>query len=215
MIATALERNMARRTWVGWAVAGVMFLGWLGTNDKDNASTSAPKPAVTPTLRQMSPKPQMQPPTALDIPASQQPPPSVTAPHAPALERLYTTANVRVRSRPSVSGSIIATVPSGSGVEASTAQGEWRRVKFRTYEGWVSGEFLSSTPPIARESRPGPATPIAPLVRQSTPSRSGEAMRDPYVGTCDCPYDMMSNGRRCGNRSAYSKPGGRSPQCYF
>ncbi|RWK45425.1 MAG: SH3 domain-containing protein, partial [Mesorhizobium sp.] len=30
-------------------------------------------------------------------------------------------------------------------------------------------------------------------------------------GRCDCPYDLMRNGRLCGGRSAYSKPGGRSP----
>ncbi|MFD2263424.1 hypothetical protein ACFSM5_11035 [Lacibacterium aquatile] len=35
-----------------------------------------------------------------------------------------------------------------------------------------------------------------------------------YPGNCACPYSTMSNGRSCGGRSAYSKPGGRSPICY-
>ncbi len=35
-----------------------------------------------------------------------------------------------------------------------------------------------------------------------------------YPGTCACPYSTMRNGRRCGGRSAYSKPGGFSPICY-
>ena len=35
-----------------------------------------------------------------------------------------------------------------------------------------------------------------------------------YPGTCACPYSTMRNGRRCGRRSAYSKPGGYSPICY-
>jgi hypothetical protein len=35
-----------------------------------------------------------------------------------------------------------------------------------------------------------------------------------YPGNCPCPYSTMSNGRSCGGRSAYSKPGGRSPLCY-
>jgi hypothetical protein len=35
-----------------------------------------------------------------------------------------------------------------------------------------------------------------------------------YSGPCPCPYNTMKNGRRCGNFSAYSKPGGRSPLCY-
>ena len=35
-----------------------------------------------------------------------------------------------------------------------------------------------------------------------------------YPGNCACPYSLMSNGRKCGKRSAYSKPGGYAPLCY-
>lgn len=35
-----------------------------------------------------------------------------------------------------------------------------------------------------------------------------------YNGPCPCPYNTMRNGANCGNRSAYSKPGGASPICY-
>lgn len=35
-----------------------------------------------------------------------------------------------------------------------------------------------------------------------------------YNGPCPCPYNTMRNGTSCGNRSAYSKPGGASPLCY-
>lgn len=35
-----------------------------------------------------------------------------------------------------------------------------------------------------------------------------------YPGNCACPYSTMRNGRACGGRSAYSRPGGRSPVCY-
>jgi len=35
-----------------------------------------------------------------------------------------------------------------------------------------------------------------------------------YPGKCPCPYSKMSNGLRCGDRSAWSKPGGYSPKCY-
>lgn len=31
---------------------------------------------------------------------------------------------------------------------------------------------------------------------------------------CACPEDRMRNGRACGGRSAYSRPGGASPLCY-
>jgi len=35
-----------------------------------------------------------------------------------------------------------------------------------------------------------------------------------YPGNCPCPYSTMKNGRSCGGRSAYSRPGGRSPLCF-
>ena len=35
-----------------------------------------------------------------------------------------------------------------------------------------------------------------------------------YRGNCPCPYNQASNGSRCGNRSAYRRPGGQSPLCY-
>ncbi len=35
-----------------------------------------------------------------------------------------------------------------------------------------------------------------------------------YPGNCPCPYNVDRAGRRCGARSAYSKPGGRAPLCF-
>ena len=35
-----------------------------------------------------------------------------------------------------------------------------------------------------------------------------------YHGNCPCPYNLDRAGRRCGKRSAYSRPGGASPLCY-
>lgn len=35
-----------------------------------------------------------------------------------------------------------------------------------------------------------------------------------YPGVCACPYSVTRSGRRCGRRSAYSKPGGYAPKCY-
>ncbi|QEE22758.1 hypothetical protein FNA67_09620 [Youhaiella tibetensis] len=33
-------------------------------------------------------------------------------------------------------------------------------------------------------------------------------------GNCPCPYNVDRRGRRCGGRSAYSRPGGASPICF-
>ncbi|MEY9981611.1 hypothetical protein ABH995_000948 [Bradyrhizobium yuanmingense] len=44
-----------------------------------------------------------------------------------------------------------------------------------------------------------------------------QASRNQYHATgrpCACPDDLMRNGRACGGRSAYSRPGGSVPLCY-
>lgn len=44
-----------------------------------------------------------------------------------------------------------------------------------------------------------------------------QASRDQYHAggrPCACPDDTMRNGRVCGGRSAYSRPGGAAPFCY-
>ncbi len=41
-----------------------------------------------------------------------------------------------------------------------------------------------------------------------------EASIASYRGTCPCPYNTDRAGRRCGARSAYSRPGGAAPLCY-
>ena len=35
-----------------------------------------------------------------------------------------------------------------------------------------------------------------------------------YGGPCPCPDHVDQAGRRCGKRSAYSRPGGAAPLCY-
>lgn len=35
-----------------------------------------------------------------------------------------------------------------------------------------------------------------------------------YSGNCPCPESTDRAGRRCGRRSAYSRPGGAAPLCY-
>jgi hypothetical protein len=35
-----------------------------------------------------------------------------------------------------------------------------------------------------------------------------------YPGSCPCPYNLDRAGRRCGGRSAYSRPGGYAPLCF-
>lgn len=90
---------------------------------------------------------------------------------------------------------------------------------------------------------PRPVTVLPPSIESLPPQKSGEkqegavvakppkelltaaavaaliiaASRSAYHATgrpCACPDDRMRNGRACGGRSAYSRPGGAAPLCY-
>jgi len=60
------------------------------------------------------------------------------------------------------------------------------------------------------------ALPInsSPLSDQQIRKQIIQDSIDSYPGSCPCPYNVDRAGRRCGNRSAWSKPGGYSPICY-
>jgi hypothetical protein len=206
---------MAKRGWLGWALAGLLGLAWLNSDDE---TKSPVRSGSAPTIDRPAPRiePERQEQRALPPSVTLSPPPAapLIAPEPPSLT-FYSTANVRLRAGPSTSTAVVWTVPAGTEVLSVGREAEWHRVRVRAYEGYIRGDFLSGNRPIVEEASPAPSTTAAPLVRQTPARRSGEARRDPYVGTCDCPYDLMRNGRRCGGRSAYSRPGGRSPICYF
>lgn len=54
------------------------------------------------------------------------------------------------------------------------------------------------------------AAPSDAEIRKLLVSESREA----YSKSCPCPYDTDRAGRRCGKRSAYSRPGGEAPLCF-
>ena len=64
------------------------------------------------------------------------------------------------------------------------------------------------TPEVTKTPEPKPEPTQPPQVNPDAP------VRKPVSGSCDCPYDTDRRGRSCGKRSAYSRPGGRSPICY-
>lgn len=80
--------------------------------------------------------------------------------------------------------------------------------------GWMHGDYLSfEVPKVRTVAVPKPEADRGPsdvqlrreIIRSSLAS---------YQGSCPCPYNRDRVGRRCGGRSAYSRPGGRSPICY-
>ncbi|BAQ59965.1 adenylate cyclase [Geminocystis sp. NIES-3708] len=46
-------------------------------------------------------------------------------------------------------------------------------------------------------------------------SFSKQPIRNSLKNSCECPYDTDALGRECGNKSAYSRPGGTTPLCYY
>lgn len=151
---------------------------------------------------------------------------SVVAPPSaePPSTALFATAVVRVRDGPGTQFRALGRLAIGDRVEVADSSGDWRKVSAAGLNGWVHGSYLAAAPPQtpiepAGEIVAAPALPSAPppaLQRTFVaPQRSrGDPIREPYVGRCDCPYDLMRNGRRCGGNSAYSRPGGRNPVCY-
>jgi hypothetical protein len=88
-----------------------------------------------------------------------------------------------------------------------------------------------ASPPMAKSPSPAnrPAEPIKPaqpevkhkadvvLTAAAIAAIIIRASRDQYHATgrpCACPDDLMRNGRTCGGRSAYTRPGGAAPLCY-
>jgi hypothetical protein len=67
------------------------------------------------------------------------------------------------------------------------------------------GVFASLAGPSAFAKGPSDDQIRIILLRESLAS---------YPGNCPCPDNLDRAGRRCGKRSAYSKPGGYSPLCY-
>ncbi|MBA8862481.1 hypothetical protein FHW19_004227 [Ochrobactrum anthropi] len=144
-----------------------------------------------------------------------QPPPSADQ-HPFIGKGLYSTTKVNMRSEPSLTARVITVIDRGRRVQVMNYRSGWFSVTYGNRTGWISELYLAENPPpvtqklvsVPRIMEPPAATRLAPT------RRSGQPVRSPYIGTCDCPYDVMRNGRSCGGRSAYSRPGGRSPVCY-
>ncbi len=190
---------------LGWLIAAAIALGWYGSGRE---TTSPPQSATA----QKAATPVVPPPAMPEA----SPLPFYTAPstRTEPEERLFVTRKVKLRKDATTAAQEVATLPVGSQVVAFGHRGNWRSVRFEGTTGWVASRYLSASEPTPAAK---PAQVVSRRVTAPTgsPSRSGQPVRQPMVGRCDCPYDLMRNGRLCGGRSAYSRPGGRSPACYW
>lgn len=96
--------------------------------------------------------------------------------------------------------------------------GEWSQIVSSLGNGWMSSRYLSKNRPTV--TKPAPAQPTRNVAVPS--SREIQAAKQAiirqsisaYPGSCPCPFNRDRAGRRCGKRSAWSRPGGYSPICY-
>jgi uncharacterized protein YraI len=190
---------------LGWIVAGVLGLGWWGSFDEE--APFSPPNALQDTVQRSANRSTQQEQAAL-------PTPQATVPQSlPAPVPMYATTGVRMRAGPSTDAAILTTLAIGQLVDAYGRDGAWHQVRLGGREGWVHGDYLSRE----RPEPPRPSAPVPPVARALAPdtNRAGQPIREPMYGKCDCPYDRKSNGASCGGSSAYSRPGGRNPICYF
>ncbi|MFG1190994.1 SH3 domain-containing protein [Xanthobacter flavus] len=153
------------------------------------------------------------------------PAPLQIQPKAPGPARLQVRgSDVAFRSGPSRDAAIIDRLAKGLKVEEIDRAGEWSKVRHPVTgrEGWVFSRLLG---PIDAQGEVEPAKSAKPIPEVKPPAAPALSItviaqrliaesRASYPGSCACPYDTDRGGRRCGARSAYSRPGGYAPICY-
>ncbi|PQA89256.1 hypothetical protein CW354_04790 [Marinicaulis flavus] len=132
------------------------------------------------------------------------------AQESPRDKKAYTSAAVNLRGAPSTYGDILAALPEGQTVYAFGSYGDWSRVNVAALNvaGYIATRYISDECIEGREIARADlsnANIVAILLSQS---------QSRYSGSCPCPFYSDRAGRRCGARSAYSRPGGASPLCY-
>lgn len=130
---------------------------------------------------------------------------------------------VALREGPSTNYRIIDRFDRGRRVQQLENQGEWSRVRdqLSQREGWMASRFLSERLDVTNDV-PAKSPPKPKQVPRSLPVLSTSVIIQriiaesiaAYPGSCPCPYNTDRGGRRCGKRSAYSKPGGYAPICF-
>lgn len=124
-------------------------------------------------------------------------------------KRFVSTA-LNLRANPSGYGEIFVTLPVGEVVYEYRTYQSWSQVNVASLNitGFVATRYLS------KACIPGGGLTRKSLSQDQVTSILISSSLNSYGGNCPCPYNVDRAGRRCGGRSAYTRPGGRSPLCY-
>ncbi|MDH1270761.1 SH3 domain-containing protein [Rhizobium pusense] len=205
-----------------WLLCGMILLGIMKLGETPEGGRGVAHPSSTAIVPSAPAKLVPDPPPK---PLPQSTPAERATPVAPAqdIERAepkYVRGNsVAFRQAPNAKANILDRLNIGKRVMVLAHEGQWSRVKddLTQREGWVASRFLSDDEPVAKQEAPevkqtvevkpkiSPSIIIQRIIAESIAG---------YPGTCACPYSTDRRGRKCGNRSAYSKPGGYAPICF-
>lgn len=122
-----------------------------------------------------------------------------------AVQEAYVIGDgLRLREAPSQEAGVIARLERGETVTVKERRDGWAHVAAGySQTGWVAERFIGDAAALN-------AQPSDSEIRSLLIARSKRG----YSGSCPCPNNYDRGGRRCGGRSAYSRPGGASPLCY-
>lgn len=125
-------------------------------------------------------------------------------------KRRYVQKTAHLRSRPTRLSPLLAKLPPGQTLYKISEGGKWTRVNVATLNVW-------GYVPTSRISRECVVGSEIHRLDMGTVEIAQVLMRESlvgYRGSCPCPYNSDKAGRSCGSRSAYSRPGGKSPLCF-
>ncbi|MEL7092323.1 MAG: SH3 domain-containing protein [Pseudomonadota bacterium] len=134
-----------------------------------------------------------------------------------------TGSRVNVRAGPSTQFDRLGSFAKGTKLRAISQSNGWTEISgaagSQKLTGWMASQYLAAQPP-KQTAQPAAVTPQRRIASPSTADIS--RARDmiirqsiaAYPGNCPCDYNRDRAGRRCGKRSAWSRPGGASPICY-
>lgn len=132
-----------------------------------------------------------------------------------SIKDIYVTGSVvNVRATPEVSGAKLGSFERGAQLRfTGETSGPWHRILLGNGgSGWMHGDYLSLTSLPIEE--PAPVRQTISYSKSDVAKAIIKNSIQSYAGSCPCPYNRDRAGRRCGGRSAWSRPGGASPICY-
>ncbi|WP_411891790.1 SH3 domain-containing protein [Yoonia sp. SDW83-1] len=132
---------------------------------------------------------------------------------------LYVTGSrVNQRIGPGTDHRVMGQLNEAARVRFVSASDGWTQIVSSLGRGWISSTYLSSSrPSVDVPTTRAPVRSIATPTSREIQTARREIIRQSiaaYPGSCPCPYNVDRGGRRCGARSAWSRPGGYSPICY-